>query len=39
MNSTGAGDSYAAGFLFGLLNNRSLGTCAMIGGITAAEID
>ena len=38
IDSTGAGDSYAAGFLFGLLNNRSLGTCAMIGGIAAAEV-
>ena len=38
VDSTGAGDLYAAGFLYGLLNDRSLGTCAMIGGITAAEI-
>lgn len=38
VDSTGAGDLYAAGFLFGYVNGRSLGTCAMIGSITAAEI-
>lgn len=38
VDSTGAGDLYAAGFLFGLVNKRSLGTCAMIGGIAASEI-
>ncbi|MDR1693851.1 MAG: adenosine kinase [Lactobacillaceae bacterium] len=38
VDSTGAGDAYAAGFLFGLNNRRSLGTCALIGGFAAAEI-
>jgi len=38
VDSTGAGDLYASGFLYGLVNGRSLGTCALIGGITAAEI-
>ena len=38
VDSTGAGDAYAAGFLFGLNNGRSLGTCALIGGFAAAEI-
>lgn len=38
VDTTGAGDLYAAGFLFGLINGRSLGTCAMIGGLAAAEI-
>ncbi len=38
VDSTGAGDLYAAGFLYGLSNGRSLGTCATIGGITAAEV-
>lgn len=38
VDSTGAGDAYAAGFLFGLINGRSLGTCALIGGFAAAEI-
>lgn len=38
VDTTGAGDLYAAGFLYGLTQNRSLGTCAMIGSIAAAEI-
>ena len=38
VDSTGAGDLYAAGFLYGIVNGRSLGTCATIGGIAAAEI-
>ncbi|MBP5216137.1 MAG: adenosine kinase [Alphaproteobacteria bacterium] len=38
VDSTGAGDLYAAGFLYGLVKGRSLGTCATIGGITASEI-
>lgn len=38
VDSTGAGDLYAAGFLFGINEGRSLGTCAIIGSITAAEI-
>ena len=38
VDSTGAGDLYAAGFLYGITQERSLGTCAMIGGICAAEI-
>lgn len=38
VDTTGAGDLYAAGFLFGLINERSLGTCAIIGGLTAAEV-
>lgn len=38
VDSTGAGDLYAAGFLYGLSKGRSLGTCATIGGITAAEV-
>lgn len=37
-DSTGAGDAYAAGFLYGLINGRSLGTCALIGGYAAAEV-
>lgn len=35
---TGAGDLYAAGFLYGMTQGRSLGTCAIIGSIAAAEI-
>lgn len=38
VDTTGAGDLYAAGFLYGLLNGRSIGTCAMIGSLAAAEI-
>ncbi|MFI3241172.1 MAG: adenosine kinase [Alphaproteobacteria bacterium] len=38
VDTTGAGDLYAAGFLFGLNQGRSLGTCAIIGSICAAEV-
>ncbi len=38
IDTTGAGDMYAAGFLYGIVKGRSLGTCAMIGGIAASEI-
>lgn len=38
VDSTGAGDAYAAGFLYGLTQNRTLGTCALIGNIAASEI-
>ncbi len=38
VDSTGAGDLYAAGFLYGMTKDRSLGTCAMIGSIAASEI-
>lgn len=38
VDTTGAGDLYAAGFLYGMTQGRSLGTCAIIGSIAAAEI-
>jgi sugar/nucleoside kinase (ribokinase family) len=38
VDTTGAGDMYAAGFLFGLTHGRDLPTCAMLGGIAAGEI-
>ena len=38
VDTTGAGDAYAAGFLYGLSKGRSLGTCALMGGIAAGEI-
>ena len=38
VDSTGAGDLYAAGFLYGMSKGRSLGTCAIIGSIAASEI-
>ncbi|MEP1207150.1 MAG: adenosine kinase [Rhizobiaceae bacterium] len=37
-DTTGAGDLYASGFLFGLTNGRSLRDCALIGGLAAAEV-
>jgi sugar/nucleoside kinase (ribokinase family) len=37
VDSTGAGDMYAAGFLYGLIRDRDLVTCARMGSITAAE--
>lgn len=38
VDTTGAGDSYAAGFLYGLSRGDNLATSARIGGILAAEI-
>ena len=38
VDTTGAGDLYAAGFLFGLTRNHDLGVCARLGGICAAEV-
>lgn len=38
IDTTGAGDLYAAGFLHGLATGRSLEHCARLGGIAAAEI-
>ncbi|MCU0839525.1 MAG: adenosine kinase [Rhodospirillales bacterium] len=38
VDSTGAGDAYAAGFLYGLTRGLRLETCARIGGIVAGEI-
>lgn len=38
VDTTGAGDLYAAGFLYGMTQGRSLGTCAIIGSIAAAEV-
>ncbi len=38
VDTTGAGDLYAAGFLYGLTQGRSLGVCARLGGLCAAEI-
>lgn len=38
IDTTGAGDLYAAGFLFGYTRGRSLGDAARIGAIAAAEI-
>jgi sugar/nucleoside kinase (ribokinase family) len=38
VDTTGAGDLYAAGFLFGLTNGRSLIDCARIGSLAAARV-
>ncbi|HUY68579.1 MAG TPA: adenosine kinase [Alphaproteobacteria bacterium] len=38
VDRTGAGDLYAAGFLFGLARQRDLKTCAHLGAIAAAEV-
>ena len=38
VDATGAGDQFAAGFLFGLLNGRELDTCCQMGNIAAAEV-
>jgi sugar/nucleoside kinase (ribokinase family) len=38
IDTTGAGDLFAAGFLFGLSRGRSLADCARLGAIAAAEV-
>ena len=38
VDATGAGDQFAAGFLFGLATERDLETCAKIGNLCAAEV-
>lgn len=37
-DTTGAGDLYAAGFLYGLTHDRDLETCGRLGSLAAAEI-
>ena len=38
VDTTGAGDLYAAGFLYGITKNKDLETCGKIGTRIAAEI-
>lgn len=38
VDTTGAGDLYAAGFLFGFTRNRPLVDCARIGALCASEV-
>ena len=38
VDTTGAGDQYAAGFLFGLARGRPLEACAALGHLAAAEV-
>jgi sugar/nucleoside kinase (ribokinase family) len=37
-DTTGAGDLYASGFLFGYANNMDLGTCGAIGSLLAGRV-
>jgi sugar/nucleoside kinase (ribokinase family) len=38
VDTTGAGDLYAAGFLYGYTRGQPLAECARIGGVAAAEV-
>jgi sugar/nucleoside kinase (ribokinase family) len=38
VDTTGAGDAYAAGFLYGLAKGDDLSRCARLGAITAGEV-
>ena len=38
VDTTGAGDQYAAGFLYGLAKKKSLAECGRLGSIAAAEV-
>ena len=38
VDSTGAGDLYAAGFLFGLTQGRNMMDCGRLGGLAASEV-
>jgi sugar/nucleoside kinase (ribokinase family) len=38
VDATGAGDQFAAGFLFGLATDRDLETCARMGNLCAGEV-
>ena len=38
VDATGAGDQFAAGFLFGMATGRDLETCARIGAVCAREV-
>jgi sugar/nucleoside kinase (ribokinase family) len=38
VDTTGAGDQYAAGFLFGLTREAGLGECGRLGSLAAAEV-
>jgi sugar/nucleoside kinase (ribokinase family) len=38
VDTTGAGDLYASGFLFGLTHGRDLATCGRLGSLAAAEV-
>jgi hypothetical protein len=38
LDTTGAGDLFAAGFLYGYTRQRSLSECARLGAIAAGEV-
>ncbi|MDE3114341.1 MAG: adenosine kinase [Pseudomonadota bacterium] len=38
VDTTGAGDQYAAGFLYGLTRDKPLATCGKLGALAAAEV-
>jgi sugar/nucleoside kinase (ribokinase family) len=38
VDTTGAGDAYAAGFLYAYTHGRDLRTCGRLGGVLAAEV-
>jgi sugar/nucleoside kinase (ribokinase family) len=38
VDTTGAGDQFAAGFLYGLSRSGDVQTCARLGAIAAAEV-
>jgi len=38
VDTTGAGDLYASGFLYGLTHGRDLATCGKLGSLCAAEV-
>jgi len=38
IDTTGAGDAFAAGFLFGLVRGKSLAICGRLGALAAGEI-
>ena len=38
LDTTGAGDLFAAGFLYGYTRDRPLAECAQLGSIAAAEV-
>ena len=38
VDATGAGDQFAAGFLYGIATDRDLETCGRMGHICAAEV-